>query len=91
MRAAFVHFAWAMLGVAMVVVGFAISSSWRRVAEKYTDLVDAMVPPMPWGRYKEAEDQFKRLLRQQRLIFAVIAMFGLLLVGSALLSSLPSS
>lgn len=66
-----------VLELAMVGVGVAISSNWKGVAEKYADLVDALVPPVPWQRSENPEDQFKSLLRQQRIIFAVTAVLGL--------------
>lgn len=80
-----------VLGIAMLVVGVAISINGRGSAEKYADLVDALVPPMPWQRSKNPDDQFKSLLRQQRIIFAFTAILGLGILIAALLSWIRGS
>jgi len=71
-----------LVGAALLSVGTAVTLNWRGWAERYTDLIDALLPPT---RRSMTVDHWPRLLMQNRIIFGVIAVFGigLLIAGIA--------
>ena len=71
-----------LLGAALVSVGAAVALNWRGWGERYTDLTDALVPAT---RRNMTLDRWPRMFMQNRIIFGVIAVFGvaLLIAGIA--------
>jgi hypothetical protein len=67
------------LGTILLAIGIAVAANWRRCAERYTDWTDAFAPQTRLT----TTDRWPRMLRQNRIIFGVIAAFGgaLLLTG----------
>jgi hypothetical protein len=74
-----------LIGAALVGVGTAVALNWRGWAVRYTDLTDAMVPST---RRQMRVDRWPKMLIQNRVIFAVSALFGvaLLIHGITLLA-----
>jgi hypothetical protein len=66
-----------LLGAALLSVGTAVALNWRGWATRYTDFTDDAFPPL---RQRMATNRWRRLLIQNRIIFAVFAVFGLVLL-----------
>jgi hypothetical protein len=66
-----------LIGAALVGVGTAVALNWRGWAVRYTDLIDAMVPST---RRQMRVDRWPKFLIQNRIIFAVMAVFGIALL-----------
>jgi len=67
----------ALLGAALVGAGTAVALNWRGWAERYTDFTDAAVPAT---RRNMVVDRWRRMLIQNRIICAGIALFGIALL-----------
>ncbi|MDQ1743585.1 MAG: hypothetical protein QOE23_1924, partial [Pseudonocardiales bacterium] len=68
-----------LLGAVLLSVGAAVALNWRGWAGRYTDFIDDV---MPATRRSMTVDRWPRLLIQNRIIFGVIAAFGVaLLIG----------
>jgi hypothetical protein len=63
-----------LLGAALLSVGTAVALDWRGWAVRYTDFIDAALPAT---RRSMVVDRWPRLLIQNRIIFGVIAVFGI--------------
>ncbi len=66
-----------LIGAVLLSVGTAVALNWRGWATRYTDWTDAAVPP---PRRKWQVDRWPRMFVQNRIIFAVTAVFGALLI-----------
>lgn len=77
-----------VIGALMVAVSVPIVANWRSAAERYSDVVDALMPTLPRPRFLRPitpEEQWRRLVRQNRIIFAGIGCLGVaFLIGGAL-------
>jgi hypothetical protein len=72
---------FSVLGLALVIVGLAVMLDWNGCAVQYTRWIDAVSPRSVLRRRSQSlEGNFNRLLRQQRIIFGVIFLFGLALL-----------
>jgi hypothetical protein len=63
-----------VLGAALLSVGTAVALNWRGWAVRYTDFTDASTPAT---RRNMVVDRWPRMLIQNRIIFAVFALFGI--------------
>ena len=71
-----------LIGAALLGVGTAVALNWRGWAERYTNLIDDLLPAT---RRNMRVDRWPRLLIQNRIIFGFYAVFGvgLLIAGIA--------
>lgn len=67
-------------GALLMFVGIAIATNWRRWAEHYSDWAGLFL----LARRPDFDD---RLVRQNRIIFGVVAVFGALLFAGGLIAS----
>ena len=76
-----------LLGAALFSVGTAVALNWRGWAVRYTDFIDAAVPAT---RRSMVVDRWPRMLIQNRIIFGVLALFGIafLIHGIAVLAGI---
>ena len=70
-------------GLVLVASGLAVARDWRGVAQKYTDFISNVVPTPPRGDPRKQE---RRLLSQNRVIGAVVTVFGVALILAGLAS-----
>jgi hypothetical protein len=66
-------------GAGLLALGLIVALNWKRAAERYSDFVDAMIPTLPrpsFLRQVTPEERWRRLVRQNRIIFAVFACLG---------------
>lgn len=67
-------------GLLMMAIGIAIATNWRGWAEHYSDWTGLFLPA-------RRPDFDQRLVRQNRIIFGVVAAFGAALFVGGLISS----
>jgi hypothetical protein len=67
-------------GLLLMVVGIAIATNWRGWADHYSDWTGLFLPA-------RRPDFDQRLVRQNRIIFGVVAVFGGMLLVGGLISS----
>jgi len=66
------------LGLVLTALSLLVATNWKGWADRYTDVVCAFVPRR---KYKySAEEQDRRDVVSTRVMFAVIALFGVILV-----------
>jgi hypothetical protein len=64
--------------IAALIMGLIIASNWRGAAEKYADAIDALIPfRRTWAsKPSSREAEFLSLVREQRILFGIIAAFA---------------
>lgn len=72
-----------LAGLVLLAGGLAVALDWRGAAQKYTDLISNVTPTPPWGDPRAHE---RRLGRGNRVVFAVVALFGVALILAGLAS-----
>ena len=70
--------------LAFFAAGLAVALNWRGVARRYADIVDAWVPSVRWQKPGSADEP--RFVVVNRVIFAGLAVFGLVLLLGCLVS-----
>jgi hypothetical protein len=70
-----------LLGAALLSGGTAVALNWRGCATRYTDFID---DALPTTRRSVTVDRWPRLFWQNRIIFAVLAAFGMALLISGI-------
>jgi hypothetical protein len=75
-------------GSLLFLIGLVVAGDWRGSARRYTSWIQTFIPS--WSRLPE-DAQIQRDTVRNRIIFGVIAAFGLLLVAGGIVGLVRSS
>lgn len=76
------------LGTVLLLLGIAVDVNWRGWAERYALLIDALTLSRPRELRRSADEQWQRRVRQQRVVFGLIACFGALILVAGVIATL---
>ncbi len=77
-------------GLILLAIGLTVATNWKHAAERYSNVLELILPSMPrlpFLRPVPDDERWRKLVRQNQIIFAVIACVGTALFVGGLVSA----